>query len=88
VEFPRRHFSDRQNFHSETKIAGFITKKDVILGGLRQGAIFGSLFGSALALLSGVECCSPLSVRLWQQDPGAALLARLVGRSPVQLEPV
>lgn len=43
-----------KNFHSETKIAGFITKRDVILGGLRQGAIFGSLFGSALALLSGV----------------------------------
>ena len=43
-----------KNFQSETKIAGFITKKDVILGGLRQGAIFGSLFGSALALLSGV----------------------------------
>ena len=43
-----------KNFHSETKIAGFITKKDVILGGLKQGAIFGSLFGSALALLSGV----------------------------------
>lgn len=43
-----------KNFHSETKIAGFITKKDVILGGLRQGAIFGSLFGSALALLTGV----------------------------------
>jgi cation transport regulator ChaB len=43
-----------QNFHSETKIAGFITKRDVILGGLRQGAIFGSLFGSALALLTGV----------------------------------
>jgi cation transport regulator ChaB len=43
-----------KNFHSETKIAGFITKKDVILGGLRQGGIFGSIFGSALALLSGV----------------------------------
>ncbi len=43
-----------KNFHSETKIAGFITKKDVIFGGLRQGAIFGSLFGSALALLTGV----------------------------------
>lgn len=43
-----------KNFHSETKIAGFITKKDVILGGLKQGAIFGSLFGSALALLTGV----------------------------------
>src|SRR4028119_43966 len=43
-----------KNFHSETKIAGFITKKDVILGGLKQGGIFGSLFGSALGLLSGV----------------------------------
>lgn len=43
-----------KNFHSETKISGFITKKDVILGGLRQGGIFGSIFGSALALLTGV----------------------------------
>jgi cation transport regulator ChaB len=43
-----------KNFHSETRITGFITKKDVILGGLRQGGIFGSLFGSALALLTGV----------------------------------
>ncbi|AFZ02094.1 ChaB family protein [Calothrix sp. PCC 6303] len=42
------------NFQSETRIAGFITKRDVILGGLRQGAIFGSLFGSLLGLLSGV----------------------------------
>ncbi|MEO1376394.1 MAG: ChaB family protein [Cyanobacteria bacterium J06635_10] len=42
------------NFKSETRIAGFITKKDVILGGLRNGAIFGSLFGSFLGLLSGV----------------------------------
>ncbi|WP_245916004.1 ChaB family protein [Merismopedia glauca] len=41
-------------FQSETRIAGFITKKDVIFGGLRQGAIFGSLFGSLLGLLSGV----------------------------------
>lgn len=43
-----------KNFHSETRIAGFITKKDVILGGLRSGGIFGSLFGSALGLLTGV----------------------------------
>ncbi len=43
-----------RNFQSETKIAGFITKKDVILGGLKQGAIFGSLFGSFLSLLTGV----------------------------------
>jgi cation transport regulator ChaB len=42
------------NFQSQTRIAGFITKKDVILGGLRSGAVFGSLFGSFLALLSGV----------------------------------
>ena len=42
------------NFQSETRISGFITKKDVIFGGLRSGAIFGSLFGSLLGLLSGV----------------------------------
>jgi cation transport regulator ChaB len=43
-----------RNFQSQTRIAGFITKKDVILGGLRSGAIFGSLFGSLLSLLTGV----------------------------------
>lgn len=43
-----------QNFQSETRISGFLTKKDVILGGLRTGAVFGSLFGSLLSLLSGV----------------------------------
>ncbi|WP_017314592.1 ChaB family protein [Mastigocladopsis repens] len=43
-----------RNFQSETRIAGFITKRDVILGGLRTGAIFGSLFGSFLSLLTGV----------------------------------
>jgi cation transport regulator ChaB len=43
-----------RNFQSETRISGFITKKDVILGGLRSGAIFGSLFGSLLSLLTGV----------------------------------
>ncbi|MEA5516353.1 ChaB family protein [Nodularia sp. UHCC 0506] len=43
-----------KNFQSETRISGFITKKDVILGGLRTGAIFGSLFGSFLSLLTGV----------------------------------
>ncbi|BAZ39186.1 hypothetical protein NIES4101_51380 [Calothrix sp. NIES-4101] len=42
------------NFQSQTRVAGFITKKDVILGGLRSGAIFGSLFGSFLGLLTGV----------------------------------
>ncbi|MBW4549508.1 MAG: ChaB family protein [Aphanocapsa sp. GSE-SYN-MK-11-07L] len=43
-----------RNFQSDTRIAGFISKRDVILGGLRSGAIFGSLFGSFLSLLSGV----------------------------------
>ncbi len=43
-----------RNFESNTRVTGFITKKDVILGGLKQGAIFGSLFGSALSLLTGV----------------------------------
>lgn len=43
-----------RNFQSETRIAGFISKRDVILGGLRTGAIFGSLFGSFLSLLTGV----------------------------------
>ncbi len=43
-----------RNFESQTRIAGFISKKDVILGGLRTGAIFGSLFGSLLSLLTGV----------------------------------
>ncbi len=43
-----------RNFQSETRIAGFITKRDVILGGLRTGAVFGSLFGSFLSLLTGV----------------------------------
>ena len=43
-----------RNFQSETRITGFISKRDVILGGLRNGAIFGSLFGSFLSLLSGV----------------------------------
>lgn len=70
-----------QNFHSETKIAGFITKKDVVLGGLRQGAIFGSLFGSALALLSGVGVLFvPFIGTLVAAGPlGAALLGAASG---------
>lgn len=43
-----------RNFETETRISGFITKQDVILGGLKSGAIFGSLFGSLLSLLTGV----------------------------------
>jgi cation transport regulator ChaB len=51
----REHISVMgRNFESQTRIAGFITKKDVILGGLRTGAVFGSLFGSFLSLLTGV----------------------------------
>ncbi|BAU63967.1 hypothetical protein STA3757_13360 [Stanieria sp. NIES-3757] len=52
---PQDHISVMgQNFQSQTRIAGFVTKKDVIFGGLRSGAIFGSLFGSLLSLLTGV----------------------------------
>ncbi|MDZ7953893.1 ChaB family protein [Nostoc sp. DedQUE09] len=52
---PRDHISVMgRNFQSETKITGFISKKDVIVGGLRTGAVFGSLFGSFLSLLTGV----------------------------------
>ena len=52
---PQDHISVMgKNFQSKTRIAGFISKKDVILGGLRTGAIFGSLFGSFLSLLTGV----------------------------------
>jgi cation transport regulator ChaB len=43
-----------KNFQSQTRIAGFISKRDVIFGGLRSGALFGSLFGSFLGLLTGV----------------------------------
>jgi cation transport regulator ChaB len=54
-KIPQDHISVMgRNFQSETRISGFITKRDVILGGLRTGAIFGSLFGSFLSLLTGV----------------------------------
>jgi cation transport regulator ChaB len=43
-----------RNFQSQTRISGFISKRDVILGGLRTGAVFGSLFGSLFSLLSGI----------------------------------
>ncbi|MDJ0518629.1 MAG: ChaB family protein [Trichodesmium sp. MO_231.B1] len=52
---PRENISVMgRNFESQTRITGFISKKDVIVGGLRTGAIFGSLFGSLLSLLTGV----------------------------------
>lgn len=51
----REHISVMgRNFQSDTRISGFITKRDVILGGLRTGAIFGSLFGSLLSLFTGI----------------------------------
>jgi len=43
-----------KNFQSKTRIAGFISKRDVILGGLRTGGLFGSLFGSVLGILTGI----------------------------------
>ena len=43
-----------KNFKSETRIRGFLTRKKVILEGLKEGAIFGSLFGSFLGLLTEV----------------------------------
>jgi len=52
---PQDHISLMgQNFESQTRISGFISKKDVILGGLRTGAVFGSLFGSILSLFTGM----------------------------------
>ncbi len=52
---PQDHISVMgKNFQSNTRIAGFISKRDVIFGGLRSGALFGSLFGSFLGLLTGV----------------------------------
>jgi cation transport regulator ChaB len=54
-DIPQDHISVMgRNFQSQTRISGFLTKKDVILGGLRTGAVFGSLFGSFLSLLTGV----------------------------------
>lgn len=70
-----------KNFRSETKIAGFITKKDVILGGLTQGGIFGSLFGSILGLLTEVGVLFiPFVGPVVAAGPiGAALLGAVTG---------
>ncbi len=43
-----------RNFQSNTRVSGFLTKGDVIRGGLVNGAIYGALFGSALSLLTGI----------------------------------
>jgi cation transport regulator ChaB len=54
-DVPQDHISVMgKNFQSQTRISGFVSKKDVILGGLRTGGLFGSLFGSVLALFTGV----------------------------------
>ena len=42
------------NFKSESRIKGFLTRKNLILNGLKEGAIFGSIFGSFLGLLTEV----------------------------------
>lgn len=52
---PQDHISVMgKNFTTQSRISGFVSKKDVILGGLRTGGLFGSLFGSVLALLTGI----------------------------------
>lgn len=54
-DVPQDHISVMgKNFTSQSRISGFVSKKDVVLGGLRTGGIFGSLFGSVLALLTGI----------------------------------
>ena len=70
-----------RDFSTDTRVAGFITKKDVILGGLKQGAIFGSLFGSVLSLLTGVGILFvPFVGPLVAAGPlGAALLGAASG---------
>ncbi|MEB3338071.1 MAG: ChaB family protein [Leptolyngbyaceae bacterium] len=70
-----------KNFQSETRIAGFVTKRDVILGGLRTGGIFGSLFGSVLGLLTGVGVLFvPFIGTVVAAGPlGAALLGAATG---------
>jgi cation transport regulator ChaB len=79
---PRDYLSAMgKNFQSQTRIAGFISKRDVILGGLRTGAIWGSLFGSFLSLLSGVGVLFvPFVGPLVAAGPiGAALLGAASG---------
>ena len=43
-----------RNFKSESRIKGFLTRKNLILNGLKEGAIFGSIFGTFLGLLTEV----------------------------------
>lgn len=79
---PQDHISVMgRNFKSSTRIAGFISKKDVILGGLRTGGLFGSLFGSVLALLTGIGVLwIPLVGTVVAAGPiGAVLLGAATG---------
>ncbi|NJL88164.1 MAG: hypothetical protein HC886_22890 [Leptolyngbyaceae cyanobacterium SM1_1_3] len=70
-----------RNFQSESRISGFITRKDLILDGLKNGAIFGSLFGSFLSLLTGVGVLFiPFVGSVVAAGPlGAALLGAVTG---------
>ncbi|WP_448533524.1 ChaB family protein [Parathermosynechococcus lividus] len=70
-----------RNFQSEARITGFLTKKDVILDGLASGALYGSLFGSVLSLLTGVGVLfTPFLGAVVAAGPlGAALLGATSG---------
>ncbi|WP_287127621.1 ChaB family protein [Candidatus Cyanaurora vandensis] len=43
-----------RNFESNSRVAGFLTRGDVIRGGLVNGALYGAFFGSVLSLLTGI----------------------------------
>lgn len=70
-----------RNFQSESRISGFVTRKGLILDGLKNGAIFGSLFGSFLSLLTGVGVLFiPFVGSVVAAGPlGAALLGAVTG---------
>ncbi|ARV59218.1 hypothetical protein BZZ01_11800 [Nostocales cyanobacterium HT-58-2] len=70
-----------KNFQLETRIAGFLTKKDLILNGLATGGLFGSLFGTILGLLTGVGVLFiPFVGTVVAAGPlGAALLGAAAG---------
>ncbi len=74
-----------RNFQSETRIAGFISKKDVIFGGLRTGAVFGSF----LSLLTGVGVLFiPFVGPILAAGPIGAVLLGAAERSQVVQVPV
>jgi cation transport regulator ChaB len=70
-----------KNWESETRISGFLSRKDLIVDGLKTGAIFGSLFGSFLSLLTGVGVLFiPFVGSVVAAGPlGAALLGATTG---------